>query len=210
MHSTSLRRWATLFAGAVLLLALAVAAGCGGDGEDRPDVEVIGEDGTGSATGDGTASGTGSDSASGTGSGSSSASGADAAPAPGVVEPKPDDATQLNVSIGDWFITPENPTVAAGKVYFLVSNDAEVEAHEFVVIKSDLAPHELPVTDGKVPEDQVELLGEIEPFAADSDASLVLDLEPGNYVLICNIAEEESGQLESHYGEGMQTSLTVE
>jgi hypothetical protein len=38
----------------------------------------------------------------------------------------------------------------------------------------------------------------------------LLDLEPGSYVLICNIAEGEEGELESHYEEGMRTAFIVE
>jgi uncharacterized cupredoxin-like copper-binding protein len=204
MFQGKLRRLAGWLLAAALLIALAAAAGCSDDGEDRPGVDVLDEDGSGSASGSGTASGTGSGSVSGSGSGTGVAA------EPGVVEDKPADATQFDVAIGEWYITPDSDRVAAGKIYFLVENAGPADPHEFVVIRSDLPPDQLPVTDGKVPEDEVELLDEIEPFAPDSQASLVLDLEPGNYVLICNIAEEEEGQLESHYGEGMRTSLTVE
>jgi uncharacterized cupredoxin-like copper-binding protein len=203
MHSGKLRRWAGVLAGCALLLALVGAAGCD-DGEDRPGVDVIDEDGSGSASGSGSSSGSSSGSVSGSGSGTG------VAPEPGVVEEKPDDATQFNVALGEWFVTPETSRVAAGKIYFLVDNQGPEDPHEFVVIKSDEPADLLPVADGKVPEDQVDLLDEIEPFAPSSQASLVLDLEPGNYVLICNIAEEEEGGLESHYGEGMYSALTVE
>ena len=48
------------------------------------------------------------------------------------------------------------------------------------------------------------------PTMAGSSASIVLDLEAGAYVLICNIAEEEDGELESHYELGMTAAFTVE
>jgi hypothetical protein len=67
----------------------------------------------------------------------------------------------------------------------------------------------LPVRDGKILEDQVTLIGEIEAFAPKSKASGVFTLQPGRYVLICNIAEEEGGQIESHYELGMRTTFTV-
>jgi len=37
-----------------------------------------------------------------------------------------------------------------------------------------------------------------------------VDLDAGNYVLICNIVEEEDGETVSHYQEGMRTPFTVE
>jgi uncharacterized cupredoxin-like copper-binding protein len=191
-------------AGGALLIALAGAAGCNDDGEDRPDVDVIDEDGSGSASGSGTGSGSSSGSVSGSGSGTGTGV------EPGVVEDKPEGATQVDVALGEWYVRPASSRVAAGQIYFFVDNEGPDDAHEFVVIKTDQAADGLPVTDGKVPEDEVELLDEIEPFAPNSQASLLLDLEAGNYAFICNIAEEEEGVLESHYEEGMYTAFTVE
>jgi phosphonate transport system substrate-binding protein len=125
-------------------------------------------------------------------------------------EPPPAGATQVAVGLSEWAISAEPATVSAGEVYFLVTNTG-AEAHEFVVIRSDAAPDALPVVDGQVPEDEVDMLGEIEPFAPGAQASIVFDLAPGSYVFICNIVEkEESGELESHYEEGMATSFAVE
>jgi len=182
-------------------LAIAIAA-CGG-GEDRPEVDVIG---TGSASS--SASGSVSGSASGTGSGSGSATGAPAEP--GVVEAKPDDATQVDVTLREWAIVPAQASVEAGKVYFLAENAGPEDAHELVIIKTDLAPDALPVEDHKVPEDQVDIVEEIEPFAANSSASKTVELSRGTYVLICNITEVEDGETESHYEEGMRVAFTVE
>ena len=123
--------------------------------------------------------------------------------------PKPGSATQIDVVLKEWEITLAPKSVKAGKVYFLVENAGPEDAHEFVVIKSDLAPGALPTSGGAVPEDNVDLLGEIEPFAPGSTGSLELDLEAGSYVLICNIAELEDGRIESHYEEGMRVALTV-
>jgi hypothetical protein len=129
----------------------------------------------------------------------------------GVVSTPPEGATQVSVSLKEWSVTPETSSVPAGEAYFLAANDGG-EAHELVVIKTELAPEDLPVgDDGGVSEDEVDMIGEIEPFAAGSQASAVFDLEPGSYALICNIVEtEESGKVESHYQEGMRTAFTVE
>lgn len=129
---------------------------------------------------------------------------------PGVVSTPPAGAPSVSVELTEFSLTPDPPKVQSGEIYFLAKNIGG-EAHELVVIRSDLPADGLPTEDGKVPEDEVDLVGEIEPFSGGSEASTVFDLEAGNYVLICNVVEEEEGgELESHYEEGMYTSLTVE
>jgi uncharacterized cupredoxin-like copper-binding protein len=138
---------------------------------------------------------------------------ADPDPEAGAVtpEPRPDDATEVDVTLTEFAIEPSATSAPAGNVYFLVANDGPNDPHEFVVIKSDLAPDALPVEDGKVPEDEVDFIDEIEPFAVGSTGSITLDLEAGSYVLICNIVEVEAdGKIESHYEEGMRAAFTVE
>ena len=50
--------------------------------------------------------------------------------------------------------------------------------------------------------------GEIEDIEVGASQELTLDLEPGAYVLICNIYDE--AEQEAHYQEGMRSALTVE
>ena len=128
---------------------------------------------------------------------------------PGVVEPKPAGATQVNVTLREWAVQPETTRVKAGSIYFLVDNQGPDDSHNLVIIKTDLAPGDLPVAEGSVPADKVTIVGEIEPFAASSKASGVFNLTPGKYALICNIAEIEGGWLESHYQLGMWVAFTV-
>ena len=131
-------------------------------------------------------------------------------PEPGVVMTPPPNATTLTVALAEWSVTPAETTIPAGSVYFLASNNGAT-AHELVVIRSDLAATDLPTDDnGRVPEDEIDMLGEIEPFASGSDASAVFNLTPGSYLLICNIVGEEDGEPESHYLQGMAAALTVE
>jgi hypothetical protein len=128
----------------------------------------------------------------------------------GVVQTPPEGAVQVDVTLTEFQVTPDTSSVPAGQVYFLADNRG-AETHELVVVRSDLQPDALPVVDGAVPEDDVDFIGEIEGFAAGSQASGVFDLEAGSYVLFCNLVEtEESGEIESHYEEGMHAAFTVE
>ncbi|ADU50615.1 hypothetical protein Tmar_0494 [Thermaerobacter marianensis DSM 12885] len=184
---------------AVLVLAALALTACG-QGEDRPGtVSVDPESGTVSGSGTGTGTGTGTGSASGTHAGAEA----------GRVEPKPAGATQVNVTLKEWAIEVEPAQVKAGRVYFLVTNAGPERPHELVIVRSDAEPEQLPVADGRVREDQVEMVGEVEAFAAGTRASGLFDLEPGRYLLICNIVEGEGDQATSHFAEGMVAELTV-
>lgn len=92
---------------------------------------------------------------------------------------------------------------ATGSVTFAIKNSGTI-VHEFVVMKSDLAPDKLPTTaEGKVDEASTELthVDEVENIAAGAPAELTVDLAPGKYVLICN--------LPGHYAGGMHAGLEV-
>lgn len=198
----------------VLTVALAAIA-CSGPGEDRPgSVSVDPQSETVSVSGTGTGTGTGTGSVSGTGMGTASASGTGTGTGsgvgPGEVSPKPAEAEQVNVTLGEWTVTPDKTTVKAGQVYFLADNQGPEDPHELVIIRTDLEPGQLPVVEGRVPEDQVDFIGEIEAFSPGTQAAHTFELAPGNYALVCNIAEMEGGALESHYQMGMYTRLVVE
>ena len=130
-------------------------------------------------------------------------------PEAGVVQTPPPGAKSVAVTLREWAVEPAEPAVAAGGVYFLATN-AGALAHELVVIKTDLAPDALPENDGRVPEDDIDMIGEISPFSPGSKASTVLELEPGDYALICNVVETVNGERVSHYLNGMYTAFTVQ
>jgi hypothetical protein len=97
-------------------------------------------------------------------------------------------------------------------VTFEVTNDGPNDIHEFVVIRTDLAPGARPPgEDGAVLEDGegMEVIDEIEDLAVGASETLALELEAGSYVLICNIVEEEDGGTEAHYAQGMRSAFTV-
>ncbi len=123
----------------------------------------------------------------------------------------------VNVTLGEWVIEPDPASVSAGDITFVASNEGTIE-HELVIIKTDLAPDALPTNeDGTVNEDAagLEVIDEIEEFEPGGSESLTVRLDPGTYVLICNIgpsSEEEAGHMEhdAHYAEGMHAAFTVE
>ena len=113
------------------------------------------------------------------------------------------------VTVRDFAIDPESTSAPAGEVTFDVYNPTQEHQHEFVVIRTDLAPDALPTTgDGSVDEsgDGIEVVDELEAISGGDSKQLTVDLEPGSYVLICNLVKDGT----SHYQEGMRTAFTVE
>jgi len=117
----------------------------------------------------------------------------------------------VKVTESEWSVIPDRESIKAGEVTFKDTNKGD-EKHELVVVKTDLPAHELPTdAEGKVDEDQVDVIGEIEEFDSGATEEATFSLTPGKYVLLCNIAEQEAnGEIKSHYKKGMATAFVVE
>lgn len=129
-----------------------------------------------------------------------------------VAETRPAGGTVVEVLLNEFAVVPDKTTVPAGSITFNATNQGPDDEHEFVIIRSDLAPGALPTgADGSVPEDEVDFVDEIEGLAVGASGSVTVDLAAGKYVLICNIVQTEpDGTIESHYQQGMRNALTVE
>jgi uncharacterized cupredoxin-like copper-binding protein len=121
--------------------------------------------------------------------------------------------TNVNVTLREFSVTPSEASAPKGRVTFHVTNVGE-DMHEFLVIKTDLAPDALPTEEnGSYEEDGpgTVLLDEIELVNPGESKNLTLSLKAGHYVLICNMVHvEDDGEVEVHYAMGMRTAFTVE
>ena len=106
----------------------------------------------------------------------------------------------LYLDLSDFKIVSDHATVPAGRVVFGIRNHAAM-AHELKVIKTDLDPDKLPVDGGAAKAVEDGKAGELLNISAGASRKLVLELTPGKYVLICNIA--------GHYQLGMRVALEV-
>lgn len=111
---------------------------------------------------------------------------------------------ELHVALGEYTIAYDEPNAEAGIVQVEATNDGD-EDHELVIVKG--AEKDLPVTDGVVDEDKVDLVGEIEPFSSGNECVAKFELAPGTYTLFCGIVEEDEGL--SHFQAGMVKELEV-
>jgi uncharacterized cupredoxin-like copper-binding protein len=109
--------------------------------------------------------------------------------------------SQVVAELADTKITVNVPSVKAGKIKIGVRNLGTME-HSFEVLKTDLPPDKLPVDGASAKAKEDGKVGEIPSIPAGKSAAVTIDLTPGKYVFICNIA--------GHYGLGMHTGFTVE
>lgn len=112
----------------------------------------------------------------------------------------------LNVTLADFMIEPETAEAAAGDVTFCVDNFGPTP-HELKVIRTDeFALDELPLDapiNRIVDEEQVAVVGAMIAMRYTAPTqTFTVNLEPGSYYLICNIA--------SHYQLGTRATLTVQ
>ncbi len=122
------------------------------------------------------------------------------------------DESAIEVVLSEWIVEPDPTSADAGDVTFDADNQGG-EVHELVVVRADSAA-DLPTDDaGAVVEDELPedaIAGEIEDIEAGSTKSVTLELGAGNFVLFCNITEVlPSGEVESHFAEGMHATFTV-
>ena len=109
--------------------------------------------------------------------------------------------SQVIATLADYKITVDVPSVKAGKIKIGVRNLGNME-HSFQVLKTDLPADKLPIDSASAKAKEDGKVGEIASIPAGKSAAVTLDLTPGKYVFICNIA--------SHYQLGMHTGFTVD
>lgn len=104
---------------------------------------------------------------------------------------------------GPMTLSIDQPTVKAGDVVFQVHNDAVSEEHEMVLVKLKSPDQQLPVVAAKhrVDENKLKSLGEVADLKPGADGMLKAKLQPGTYLLLCNI--------KGHYEAGMHAKLVV-
>ena len=107
----------------------------------------------------------------------------------------------LVVELRDYSLKPNVPSVKAGKVKIGIRNLAGM-AHDLTVIRTDLPEDKLPIDTASAKAKEDGKVGKLDLIGAGRVAALTVDLTPGTYVLVCNVA--------GHYQLGMHATLKVE
>jgi uncharacterized cupredoxin-like copper-binding protein len=119
---------------------------------------------------------------------------------------------QITVVLKDFYVHPDTTHAKTGRLTLEAVNEG-MSVHELVILKTDLNPAALPrkeakprqgiVTEYLVNEDdaRIKTIDEIEEFPAGTSQQKTVALDPGHYVLFCNIP--------GHYDKGMYASLHI-
>ena len=102
----------------------------------------------------------------------------------------------------EWAFGTALASAPAGEVTFEMVNEGAV-VHDLWVVRTDAAYDQLPVEGGVAATGGAhEVIDKVLETDAGSEVSLTVNLEPGNYALICNIP--------AHYQLGMRAPFTIE
>jgi uncharacterized cupredoxin-like copper-binding protein len=119
-------------------------------------------------------------------------------------EPPSPRGTVVNVLLDDFHVRRSTAATPAGMVRFVLKNNGP-STHEFIVVRTDRAPDQLPLQrDGLTVDEEgpgVDHVDEAEGLDIADHRTLTLGLAPGHYVLFCN--------MEGHYLGGMHAAFTV-
>jgi hypothetical protein len=186
----------TMRIGVALVVALLALAGCDDDGASVRDLGGSASSGSGSGTGSGSGSGT-------------AASGSE--PAAECDEP---DASEpgLVVTLDEYSLRPDEDKLTRGPTRFIASN-AGKDVHELVVVEArslEALPLDPKGTiDEEILEEEDRLIGEVEEIPSGGACTLEVDLDPGTYVLLCNIRERGDDGVVNHFLQGMRARVKV-
>jgi uncharacterized cupredoxin-like copper-binding protein len=100
----------------------------------------------------------------------------------------------VRVKLGEMWVRPQYTSVQAGKVTFVARNTGQVE-HELMVERAPIAMD----GPGRPTEDAAQ--GMIEDMEPGEGGQMTVKLEPGSYVLFCNVT--------GHYAAGQHVRFTV-
>ena len=112
-------------------------------------------------------------------------------------------ANKITGSVYEWGVNVSAGKAKEGEVTFSIANFGSIP-HEFIVVKTDFKPGEIPLGDNNRFDEEgegIEAIDEIAEFEVDSAQVLKVNLESGAYQLLCNIA--------GHYKNGMYIPFEV-
>ncbi len=117
----------------------------------------------------------------------------------------------VELTLDEWSVVTDVDTLPEGPIKFDIKNAGE-RGHELLIVRSDIPGAELPTKDnGSFDDDAggVDVKHDIDEIEEGDETSRSYSLDPGSYVLLCNIVEDIDGTETSHFAQGMWTEFTI-
>ena len=98
----------------------------------------------------------------------------------------------VDVTLSEWSIVPSVTSAKAGAITFNIKNAGPAKRHEFIILKTDIAPDALPtVKDKSLNEDGAGITspGEGGILAVGKAETVTVAMAPGTYIFVDNIVE---------------------
>ena len=115
----------------------------------------------------------------------------------------------LKVTLDEWSVVTDVDTLPEGPITFDIKNAGD-EKHELLIVDTDIAGAELPTKDdGSFDDDQIDVKHDIDDIESGDKTSRSYTLDPGRYVLLCNIVRDIDGVETSHFAQDMWTEFTI-
>ena len=111
--------------------------------------------------------------------------------------------TIIGVNESEYTIRLNQRTAPAGEMKFILMNEGSI-AHQFVLVKTEIPAEDLPLAENGFADTQaegIELIYKEEAFPPAERRELELTLDPGHYVMLCN--------LPGHYARGMRVNFVA-
>lgn len=115
----------------------------------------------------------------------------------------------VDVTLAEWSITTSVKSAKAGAVTFNIENTGPAQNHEFIILKTDIAPDSLPtLKDNSLNEDASGITspGESKVLPVGQKQTVTIAMTEGNYVFVDNIVEKNL----THWEKKPYATFTVE
>jgi len=115
----------------------------------------------------------------------------------------------IDVTLSEWSIKPSATSTKAGAVTFSIQNAGPAESHEFIILKTDIAPEALPTLNDKSLDEEANGItspGESNVLGVGKTQTITVTMTPGKYVFVDNIVQRNL----VHWEKKAYSTFTVE
>jgi len=115
----------------------------------------------------------------------------------------------VDVTLNEWSIKPSATSAKAGAITFNIENTGPAKSHEFIILKTDIAPESLPTLKDKSLDEEANGItspGEGKVLGIGKTQTITVPMTEGKYVFVDNIVEKDL----AHWEKKAYATFTVQ